>query len=85
MRGVDRLASAGVDVAEVRCARRRFAGSRLDWTQPRPHLSGALGAAITARPLQLGWIERGPARRAVRVTPTGRESLAEAFRWAPGT
>ena len=63
--------------------RRRSAGSCLDWTQRRPHLSGALGAAITARLLELGWIERGPARRAVRVTPAGQDGLAETFGWPP--
>jgi len=82
--GTAALAAFGVDVAEVRRARRRFAGSCLDWTQRRPHLSGALGAAITARLLQLGWIERGRLRRSVRVTPAGLDGLARTFGWSPG-
>src|SRR6266568_5632797 len=73
--GADTLADFGVDVAEVRRSRRRFAGACLDWTQRSPHLNGALGAAVTARLLQLGWIERGPSRRAVRVTGPGRDGL----------
>ena len=81
--GVDRLADFGVDVAEVRRSRRRFAGACLDWTQRQPHLNGALGAAVTARLLELGWIERGPSRRAVRVTGPGRNGLAATFGWAP--
>ncbi len=80
--GTGALAAFGVDVSAVRRSRRRFAGACLDWTQRRPHLSGALGAAITARLIDLGWISRGPSRRAVRVTPAGRAGLAETFGWA---
>ncbi len=81
--GADTLADFGVDVAEVRQSRRRFAGACLDWTQRSPHLNGALGAAVTARLLQLGWIERGPSRRAVRVTGPGRDGLAATFGCSP--
>jgi DNA-binding transcriptional ArsR family regulator len=81
--GADRLTEFGIDVAEARRARRRFAGACLDWTQRRPHLNGALGAAVTGRLLQLGWIERGPSRRAVRVTEAGQHGLAAAFGWSP--
>ena len=80
--GADKLAEFGVNVAEVRQSRRRFAGACLDWTQRRPHLNGALGAAVTARLLQLGWIERGPSGRAVRVTEPGRHGLAATFGWS---
>ncbi len=80
------LAELGIDVGAARRSRRRFAGACLDWTQRRPHLNGALGAAITARLFELGWIERAasPSRmtRAVRVTTAGREGLAGAFGWA---
>jgi DNA-binding transcriptional ArsR family regulator len=80
--GVDKLADFGLDVAEVRRSRRRFAGACLDWTQRRPHLNGALGAAVTDRLLELGWIERGPSRRAVRVTDLGLAGLAATFGWS---
>ncbi|HTS99828.1 MAG TPA: helix-turn-helix transcriptional regulator [Streptosporangiaceae bacterium] len=80
--GAGKLAGFGVDVAEVRRARRRFAGACLDWTQRRPHLNGALGAAITSRLLHLGWIERGPSKRAIRVTGPGRAGLEETFGWS---
>jgi DNA-binding transcriptional ArsR family regulator len=81
--GTATLAGFGVDVAEVSRARRRFARACLDWTQRRPHLGGALGAAITATLLQRGWIERGPDRRSVRVTEPGRDGLAATFGWSP--
>ena len=81
-RGAEKLARFGVDVPQVRQSRRRFAGACLDWTQRRPHLNGALGAAVTGRLLELGWIERGPSRRAVRVTGPGRDGLAATFGWS---
>jgi DNA-binding transcriptional ArsR family regulator len=80
--GVGKLGEFGVNVAEVRRARRHFVGACLDWTQRRPHLNGALGAAVTGRLLELGWIERGASRRAVRVTGTGQKGLAETFGWS---
>lgn len=82
--GAATLASFGVEVASLLRSRRKFAGSCLDWTQRRPHLNGALGAAITTRLLQLGWIERGGSRRFVRVTAAGQDGLARTFRWSAG-
>jgi DNA-binding transcriptional ArsR family regulator len=81
-RGAEKLAGFGVDVTQARQSRRRFAGACLDWTQRRPHLNGALGAAVTGRLLELGWIERGPSGRAVRVTGPGRDGLAATFGWS---
>lgn len=81
--GVDTLTEFGVDVAELSKSRRRFAGACLDWTQRRPHLNGALGAAVTARLLELGWIEYGLSKRAVKVTGLGRDGLVATFGWSP--
>lgn len=39
-----------------------FARSCLDWTERRPHLTGALPAAITARLVELGWLTAGTGR-----------------------
>ncbi|MGH3157908.1 MAG: transcriptional regulator, partial [Streptosporangiaceae bacterium] len=81
-RGIASLGPFGINIEAVRATRRRFAGACLDWTQRRPHLGGSLGAAITARLFELGWIERGPRLRSVQVTPAGREGLAETFGWS---
>lgn len=81
--GLATLSAFGLNIAVLQRARRRFAGSCLDWTERKPHLNGALGAAITARLLGLGWIERGQRRRAVRVTPAGAEGLTATFGWSP--
>ncbi len=80
--GMATLTSFGLDIGALEKTRRRFAGACLDWTERKPHLNGALGAAITARLLGPGWIERGNRRRAVRVTPAGRDGLAATFGWS---
>ncbi|WP_207924118.1 ArsR/SmtB family transcription factor [Actinomadura bangladeshensis] len=78
-KGEERLALLGLDVPALRRARRRFAWQCLDWTERRPHLNGALGAALTGRMIELGWFERGPTRRSLVVTETGLAGLADSF------
>ncbi len=50
----------------------------MDWSEQRPHLAGAVGAALTSWFLDRGWIER-TATRAVRVTDAGRRGFEGAF------
>lgn len=61
----------GLDLDAIRCGRRHFARQCLDWSARRHHLAGALGVAFMNRLLELKWIERLPAGRALRVTETG--------------
>lgn len=65
----------GVDCNAVRAGRRSFARACLDWSERRPHLAGALGAALATRLFELGWIERIAGTRALAVTPAGRRAL----------
>src|SRR5205814_1316678 len=44
--GASSFAGLGIDLAALRRARRAFARPCLDWTERRPHLGGALGAAL---------------------------------------
>ncbi|HEY9507117.1 MAG TPA: helix-turn-helix transcriptional regulator [Gemmatimonadales bacterium] len=76
-RGEVRLKELGVDLDAARRGRRRFAPACLDWTERRPHLGGALGAAVMAALVEAGWFTRGPARRVIRVTEEGRAGLEE--------
>ncbi|SBT42388.1 ArsR/SmtB family transcription factor [Micromonospora narathiwatensis] len=76
--GVAWLAELAVPVEPLRAARRPLLRDCLDWTERRPHLAGALGAALCARFLDLGWTVRGTGR-AIRVTPAGRPALASAL------
>lgn len=51
----------------------------LDWSERRPHLAGAVGAALCAHCFDRGWLRRIEGTRAVAVTPRGRRSLREAL------
>ncbi len=51
----------------------------LDWTERRPHVAGPIGAALTRRYFDLGWIERMKRGHAVIVTPLGRRRFTETF------
>jgi DNA-binding transcriptional ArsR family regulator len=74
--GVDWLdAAMGVDVAALRAGRRALIRSCVDWTERRPHLGGAVGAALCRRFLAEGWLTRISGGRAVRVTPAGAQAM----------
>ena len=68
------LGALGVDPGAVEPGRRRLAFECLDATEQRPHLAGALGAALAAALLDRGWIERAGGRE-VRLTAAGRAAL----------
>lgn len=61
-RGEQLVTSQGIDLGQIRAARRVFARSCADWTERRPHLAGALPAAITASFVSRGWLQRRPGR-----------------------
>ena len=73
------LGDLGVDVAELRRRRRAFARVCLDWTERSPHLSGALGAGLLARVLDLGWLVAGRVPRGLALTDAGRDGLVRVF------
>lgn len=69
----------GILAASV-SGKRALARGCVDWTMRRPHLAGALGAALTAEMLRMEWIIRPrPAERALAVTAKGRIGITEAF------
>jgi DNA-binding transcriptional ArsR family regulator len=71
------LTGLGVDLDRARGAKRRYCRSCLDWTERRPHLSGAVGAALAQAFLERRWIERIPDSRALTITASGRRRLGE--------
>jgi len=77
--GEERLAALGADVESALHKRRAFARACVDLTQRRPHVGGALGAALLQMFLARGWILRMRRSRAVSITPKGREAFGKAF------
>jgi DNA-binding transcriptional ArsR family regulator len=66
----------GVDAAALAGSRRALARRCLDWTERRPHVAGALGAAMLRRFFEMRWAARVPGSREVRITARGDEGFA---------
>ncbi|MFL6658275.1 MAG: ArsR/SmtB family transcription factor [Massilia sp.] len=77
--GSEALAAMGVDVVQVAKSRRRFACACVDWSERRPHLGGALGAAMLALLLKKGWVTRELDSRALAVSAEGRRQFKRVF------
>jgi len=77
--GTNAFESLGIDLQEIRRLRRRFAYACVDWSERRPHLGGAVGAAICSESLARGWVSRMAETRAVAITPLGARMFREAF------
>jgi DNA-binding transcriptional ArsR family regulator len=73
--GAAQLAQWGIDVAAQRARKRRFACTCLDWSERRPHLGGALGAALFDAWTARGWVERTSRPRVLRITPAGQRQF----------
>jgi len=74
------LAELGLDLAGAAGKRRRFCRPCIDWSERRPHLGGAVGAALAQHCFVLGWVERLKDTRAVAITSAGRVALHTHFR-----
>jgi len=74
--GIRALGALGVDVEATRALRRRFAYACLDWSERRPHVGGALGAALLGVVLKRRWVVQDLDSRALEVTSYGRREMA---------
>jgi DNA-binding transcriptional ArsR family regulator len=78
--GADELyrSEFGIELGALR-GRRPLVLACTDWTERRPHVAGALGAALLASMLSRGWVVRRPDGRALNVTPLGAGELRGAI------
>src|SRR5579871_4396674 len=74
--GVEGMARLGIDVESTRSLRRRFAYGCLDWSERKPHIGGALGAALFNAALARRWVRRETDGRALVLTELGRKEMA---------
>jgi len=77
--GSEGFTNLGVDLVQTRTTRRRFAYECLDWSERKPHLAGALGAALLNVALKKRWVEQDLDSRALEVTKTGLRDLSTRF------
>src|SRR6516164_4550859 len=77
--GIRFLNTFGIDLSGLCSTRGRYCRFCIDWTERRPHIAGAVGAALTKRYFDLGWIERIKHSRAVIVTAAGKHGFSDIF------
>jgi len=73
------LADFGIDLGQLGHGKRAFCRPCLDWSERRPHLAGALGAALAKRSFELGWLTRLRDTRALAISDQGHAGLADTF------
>jgi DNA-binding transcriptional ArsR family regulator len=77
--GTNAFEALDIDIEAVRKLRRRFASACLDWSERRPHLGGALGAALLNVALKRKWVVPELDSRALSVTSHGRREVLARF------
>jgi DNA-binding transcriptional ArsR family regulator/DNA-binding PadR family transcriptional regulator len=77
--GARAFEALGIDVEAARSRRRRLAYACLDWSERRPHLGGALGAALLKLALKRRWVVQDLDSRALEVTRLGRREMRARF------
>lgn len=69
----------GIDVEALSRQKRALCKACLDWSERRHHLAGALGAALLARVVHLGWAKLAKDSRVVSLTANGERALQTMF------
>lgn len=77
--GQKALSELGVDLDDARASRRKFAFGCLDWSERRPHIGGALGAALLSLMMRKRWLTRVRDTRALALTSLGDRELRRRF------
>jgi DNA-binding transcriptional ArsR family regulator len=77
--GETAFAQLGIDLSETRALRRHFACPCVDWSERRPHLGGALGAAVLNLALKRRWVIQDLDSRALQITGGGKRELQTRF------
>lgn len=67
----------GVDLPKAMPSRRKYIYACLDWTEKKPHLAGAIGAALCQAMMEQKWVVRNEEKRVLRITDAGRTALKE--------
>ena len=73
------MAALGIDIEAMRTLRRRFAYGCVDWSERKPHIAGALGAALLTVALKRKWLTQDLDSRALRITRSGERELQRQF------
>ena len=79
VRGTEALEALGIDVEATRNRRRCLAYACVDWSERRPHIGGAVGAALLKLALKQEWVIQDLDCRALTITKHGRREMLARF------
>jgi DNA-binding transcriptional ArsR family regulator len=77
--GAAGFSTLGIDIGPLQKLRRRLAYGCVDWSERRPHLGGALGAALLEAALKKKWVVQERDSRALSITNFGRREMLSRF------
>ncbi len=77
--GVEFFNGMGIQIEASKKSRRRFACACLDWSERKPHVGGALGAALLSHFILHAWLERDLDSRALQITNKGKREFKRWF------
>ncbi len=77
--GAKAFEALGIDIEATRTLRRRFAYACVDWSERRPHVGGAVGAALLKVTLKRRWVIQDLESRALTITRVGRREMLIRF------
>src|SRR6266566_8814140 len=77
--GAKAFEALGIDIEATRTLRRRFAYACVDWSERRPHVGGAVGAALLNIALKRRWVIQDLESRALTITRVGRREMLIRF------
>lgn len=73
------ISDFGIDARAICTQKRALCRVCMDWSERRHHLAGAVGAALLARVIDLGWAVRDKSSRAIRFRPNGERAFRGYF------
>jgi len=77
--GAKAFEALDIDIEVTRTLRRRFAYPCVDWSERRPHVGGAVGAALLSLSLKRKWVIQDRDCRALTITRVGRHEMMIRF------
>lgn len=78
-KGEEFVEGFGISLDALSTSRRPLCKSCLDWSMRRPHLAGALGAALLDRFYELGWAKRDRRSRTLIFDARGERRFRQTF------
>lgn len=70
----------GINIADLKKSKRKFAYPCLDWSERKHHIGGALGCALLRNFLEKDWVRRKSDCRSVILTGKGKKEMYTVFK-----